>query len=134
MPLTPHSRRMLCMVNENTQKRVKRQLHAKGVPREGFTLPSCSWREHPGPGTIAAMDAYFVQAFSKAAIIGNGRRLVATWVVCAASAEEAAQIIGGKNDQGVQGVSKAPAGTAEAYRLGQGQAKLTSSRARTWPV
>jgi hypothetical protein len=70
------------------------------------------------------MDAYFVRAFSKAALIADGRRMVATWVVCATSAKEAAKIVGGRNDQGIQAVIKAADGTAESYGLGQGQAHL----------
>ena len=69
------------------------------------------------------MNAYFVRVFNKA-VAGERERSLSTWLVCANSAGEAVQILSSMDREGreIQGVNKAPEGTAERYKLMAGKA------------
>jgi len=70
------------------------------------------------------MEAYLVRVLTDSRVGEAKRRPVVPWVACAQNANQAMNIVAGRIPKGhqVEGVNKAP-GTAEYYKLGQGQAR-----------
>lgn len=73
---------------------------------------------------IAGMETYLVRVLTDSRVGEAKRRPVVPWVACAQNADQAMNIVAGRIPKGhqVEGVNKAP-GTAEYYKLGQGQAR-----------
>jgi hypothetical protein len=71
------------------------------------------------------MEAYFVRVLMDNTVGEVEERGLSIWIVRADNADEAMQIVAKRAGEGhqIQGANKAPAGTAERYKLAVGQAR-----------